>query len=263
MKRFRGMLWPVLWVALLAVLAWLQFRWTGQLSVAERERMQASLQSSVRRFAGDVDDEALLLFQFFRVERVDELGARLERYRDEARYPALVSAIYFFDADGGLSKLDSVGSPNKLVPIEWPRAFERVREQLSGWGRRAARGRRGGPPFPFPVLSGEPPVVAIPIASRESRRRGFSVSGYTLATLDSETLRETIFPELAERHFGSEYDVAVVDGRGDVLFATAGGDATMDGSDARAELFSLGRFIGRPPRRGERRLSPARARRSP
>ena len=100
MTRFRGMLWPVLLLVLLAVLAWLQFRWTGQVSVAEQERMQASLQSSVRRYAGDVDDEALLLFQFFRAERVDELDSRLERYRDEARYPELVSAIYFCDATG-------------------------------------------------------------------------------------------------------------------------------------------------------------------
>ena len=257
MKRFRGMLWPVLLLVLLAVLAWLQFRWTGQVSVAERERMQASLQSSVRRFAGDVDDEAMLLFQFFRAERVDEIGSRLERYRDEARYPELVSGIYFCDADGGLSKLVGVGAPTRLVPIEWPRAFERVREQLMAWGRRAERGR---PPVPFPVLSGEePPIVAIPIASRGARWPGFSVSGSILATLDSATLRETIFPELAERHFGSEYDVAVVDGRGDVLFATAGGDAAMvldARADARGELFSLGRFIGRPPRRGERRRLP-------
>ena len=253
MKRFRGMLWPVLLLVLLAVLAWLQFRWTAQISVAEQERMQASLQSSVRRFAGDVDDEALLLFQFFRVAQADELGSQLERYRDEARYPELVSAVYLFDEDAGLKKLES----ERFVSVEWPRALERVRDRLSGWERRAERGRRGGPPFPFPVLSGDPPVVVIPIASRESRRRGFSISGYTLTTLDSETLSEAIFPELAERHFGPEYDVAVVDGHGDVLFATADGDVAMHRADARGELFSLGRFMGRPPRRGERgRLPP-------
>ncbi|GMR22567.1 MAG: hypothetical protein BMS9Abin37_0926 [Acidobacteriota bacterium] len=259
MKRFRGMLWPVLLVVLLAVLAWLQFRWTAQISVAEQERMQASLQSSVRRFAGDVDDEAMLLFQFFRVARADELGSRLERYRDEARYPELVSAIYFFDADGGLKKLEGEGVSHELVSIEWPQSLERVRERLSGWRRRAERGRRGGPPFPSPVLSGEPPVVVVPIAPRGAWR-GFSSAGYTLATLDSETLRDAIFPELAERHFGPEYDVAVVDGHGDVLFATADGDAAMDPlearSDARGELFSLGRFMGRSPRRGERRRHP-------
>ena len=191
MKRFRGMLWPVLLLVLLAVLAWLQFRWTAQISVAEQERMQASLQSSVRRFGGDVDDEALLLFQFFRVAQADELGSQLERYRDEARYPELVSAVYFFDEDAGLKKLES----ERFVSVEWPRALERVRDRLSGWERRAERGRRGGPPFPFPVLSGAPPVVVIPIASREWRRRGFSISGYTLATLDSKTLSEAIFPE--------------------------------------------------------------------
>lgn len=257
MKRFRGMAWPVLLAVLLAVLAWLQFRWTAQISVAEQERMQASLKSSVGRFADDVDDEAMLLFQFFRVAQADELGSRLERYRDEARYPELVSAIYFFDEGAGLRKLES----ERFVSVEWPRALQRVRDRLSGWQHRAERGRRGGPPFPFPVLSGDPPVVVIPIASRESRRRGFSIAGYTLATLDSDTLSEAIFPDLAERHFGSEYDVAVVDGHGDVLFSTTGGDAAMDPLDARAdargELFSLGRFTGRPPRRGERgRLPP-------
>ena len=212
----------------------------------------------MRRFAGDVDDEAMLLFQFFRVARADELGSRLGRYRDEARYPELVSGIYFCDANGGLSKLESEGEPRELVSIEWPQALERVRDRLSGWGRRAERGRRGGPPFPVPVLSGEPPSLRSR-SRRAIRGAGSLFPAIPLATLDSETLREAIFPELAERHFGSEYDVAVVDGDGDVLFATADGDTAMglDGrADARGELFSLGRFIGRPPRRGERRHLP-------
>ena len=43
--------WPVLLLSLLAVLAWLQYRWTGQIQAAERQRMEASLRSSLRRFA--------------------------------------------------------------------------------------------------------------------------------------------------------------------------------------------------------------------
>lgn len=256
MKRFRGMAWPVLLVSLLALLAWLQFRWTAQISVAEKERMQASLSSSVLRFAGDVDDEVMRLFQGFRVARVDELASRLERYRDEARYPELVSAVYFFDADAGLQKLEDEGG---LVATEWPQALDRVRERLSGWERRSERRGRGPGPFPFPVVSGEPPVVTIPLASR-GPRRGLSFAGYILATLDTDTLRDTIFPELAERHFGSDYDVVVVDGHSGVLFATEGAGEAVDQlearSDARGELFSLGRFMGRPQRRGERRHLP-------
>ena len=49
---------PALLLALLVILAWLQYRWTGEISVAEQDRLEASLQSSVRRFSAELDDEA-------------------------------------------------------------------------------------------------------------------------------------------------------------------------------------------------------------
>lgn len=247
MKRLPGMLWPVLLLALLATLAWLQYRWTGQISVAERERMQASLQSSVRRFAGDVDDELARIFETFRVERNEELATRLaerwNRYRDEARYPELVESVYVADADErALSKLAESG---ELVPVEWPPALVKVREQM---------GHRRRPPRGLPLTTGEVDAVVIPIASRERRWLRFAIDGLTIVTLDRAMLRKSIFPDLAERHFGADYGVAVVDGDGDVVFATPEGNVAVEQADAHGALFGFAssrpRFVRRPPPRG-------------
>jgi signal transduction histidine kinase len=254
MKGTRGMLWtflPLLLVPLLGILAWLQFRWTGQLSVAEQERLQASLQSSVRRFTGDVENEFALFFQLFRLGRDEASGSvladRLERYRVQADYPDLFGDIYVADVEHGLLKLDVDG---ELVTAEWPEAFERVRDQLS---RQAPeRGRRGRPPFQPSFMSGDVPVVSIPIASRQAEWPGVSLVGYTLTTVNVTALRETIFPELAERHFGADYDVAVGDGKGNLVFATPQGEPAADSFDARGALFGFNPFGGRPSRPGER-----------
>lgn len=246
---------PALLLALLGMLAWLQFRWTGQISAAERERMKESLQSSLRRFAGEIDEELALLVQFFRVEAGDELGpalaSRWQRYREEAHYPTLVDALYVADAQGGLSKLVDTGA---LLTVEWPPLLERARDQWSRPHRRGERPNRGTPPFPLSFVS-EAAILVVPIASRVSRRPGFTLEGHTVIIVDVPTIREAILPELAERYFGADFEFAVVDGRGELVFANTGGNEALEEPDALRELFSLERSRRRP---GERRRPPPR-----
>ncbi|HXV62133.1 MAG TPA: HAMP domain-containing sensor histidine kinase [Vicinamibacteria bacterium] len=258
MKWSRGMRLPALLLALLGMLAWLQFRWTGQISIAERERMQDSLQSSLRRFTGEIDEELALLVRTFRLDAADELGPALanrwERYREEARYPTLVDALYVADSHGDLTKLDDTGA---LVTVEWPPLLERARDQWERPRGRGERPSRGTLPFPLSFVS-EAPILVVPIASRVSRRPGFTLDGHTVIIVDVPTIREAILPELAERYFGADFEVAVIDGRGELVFATPGGNAALDEPDALGQLFSLERWRGRPPRPGERRRPPLR-----
>ena len=239
---------PALLLALLVVLAWLQYRWTGEISVAEQDRLEASLQSSVRRFSAELDDEAGLLFRAFRIEPTEELGPALrqrwEDYQDEARYPELIEAIYLYNFDGGeLSKLEGGAG---LESAEWPDGAEALRVELERRSGGLARGRRGGRPMPFPVLSGAPPALAIPVISARERRTRFAISGYIVLFLDPKTLRDALFPDLAARHFGEEYDVTVVDGNGRALFATGTASAPVRKPDAHGELLTLARYFGRP-----------------
>ena len=233
--------------------------------MAEQDRLQASLQSSVRRFSNDLDEEAGLLFRAFRIEPTEELEPalqqRLKDYQDEARYRDLIEAIYLYSLYGGeLSKLEGGAG---LESAEWPDGAEVLRAELERRSGGFARGRRGGRPMPFPLLSGAPPALAIPVVSARERRTRFALSGYIVLLLDSKTLRDALFPDLAARHFGEEYDVTVVDSNGKTLFATGSASGPVRKPDARGELLTLARYFGRsgpPPelREARRQLEGAR-----
>ena len=72
-------------VLLLGVLAVLQYRWIGEASQAERERLRSGLESSLRRLSRDFNTEitsacAALLPSFRQVEELGREGAYSARY---------------------------------------------------------------------------------------------------------------------------------------------------------------------------------------
>src|SRR5687767_15294630 len=88
-------------LGLIALLATLQYRWLGQISTAERERMRANLTTRTDAFATDVDREltrAYLTFQLDPMEDGAGLASRLvtrhERWQGTSRYPRLVKDVY-------------------------------------------------------------------------------------------------------------------------------------------------------------------------
>src|SRR6266850_6565847 len=89
---------------LLITLATLQYRWLGQVSTGERERMYASLEAGTRQFSQDFNREitrAYLSFQLdasmLRDEKTGELRARFDEWNAKAPYPKLVSDLYLLD----------------------------------------------------------------------------------------------------------------------------------------------------------------------
>jgi signal transduction histidine kinase len=55
-------------LVLLATLATVQYRWLGDVSQAERERLRVGLRTRATEFAGDIDREVATLFGIFRVD---------------------------------------------------------------------------------------------------------------------------------------------------------------------------------------------------
>src|SRR5262245_60706640 len=80
-------------LGLIALLATLQYRWLGQISNAERERMTATLNERAKAFGEDVDREltrAYLLFQGDLAgddsRSVAEFAERCDRWQATARF---------------------------------------------------------------------------------------------------------------------------------------------------------------------------------
>lgn len=204
--------------AALVVLAVLQYQWIGQVSEADRARLQRGLGAAVDRFADDVDSEIVRLAQALFGGRAlkdqAELDARLESWRGSTQHPGMVKKVSFREAD-------------ELI-LE--------RRGRGGIGR-------GGPV----VVTGDGgPVVIVPdrLANPDAPRA-------IAIELDARYLKETLMPELVARDFGPDYHVRVRGPEG-VLFETEGAPAEMS---AGAPLFLLrfgpGRGKGGGPPKGK------------
>ena len=62
-----SLIFVLLLLTLLPTLAVLQYRWLGQISTDERERMQASLQTAANNFASDFDREITRIYFIFEI----------------------------------------------------------------------------------------------------------------------------------------------------------------------------------------------------
>ena len=83
-------------VALLGLLAILQYRWLGQVSEAEHERMRANLRTAITNFATDFDREIVRPFIYFHLNprvnvtsRSDHLAERYRLWQDDSPNPGL------------------------------------------------------------------------------------------------------------------------------------------------------------------------------
>jgi signal transduction histidine kinase len=124
-------------VAALAVLAFMQYRWLGELSEAEQQRMRAALSFSTHEVAQEADHEVSRIPANFQNAAADpdELARRAVEWRSNARDARLVRAFYLAqpdDANGGklgLERLDVAGG--KLVPMPWPPELAAVQALVS------------------------------------------------------------------------------------------------------------------------------------
>src|SRR5215212_1515221 len=98
-------------LALLALLATLQYRWLGQISGAERERMKATLNQRATAYAQDVDRELTRAYLLFQLDSLQPDGglaapiaARYDRWLATSRFPRLVKDVYLVAADSSAAE---------------------------------------------------------------------------------------------------------------------------------------------------------------
>ena len=256
-------------LGLIALLATLQYRWLGQVSAAERERMHANLATRADAFAQDFDREITRAYVTFQLDPLSDganlsahLGERYDRWQATSRYPRLVKEVYAVPRDSHEAGLLHFNPSTRfLEPAEWPPALRPIQEQLAPPPAPDAT----GPALvvrtmPAPVWEEAPAIVvpapmvifntaAVPETAQAPVQHDLRfeprMTGVVLL-LDREFISGELLPSLADQHFRGtsdeiDYELAVVRADGQpAVFATKEGFAPGAASgDAVAGLFQV------------------------
>jgi signal transduction histidine kinase len=279
-----GLIVPGALVLLVALLATLQYKWLGQVSEAERDRLRTSLRQSAEEFADDFDRELTRTYvSFLPVDGSALLqhdwsgfAARYDMWRDGAKDPQLVQAIYLATDDGAKKALFKYAPDERtFAPADWPDALAPVRAAFAGervplampgaLGIGAAGGATEGSTTGHATLSLHesvyPSVPALVISlsafpSMQAFTMGDVKNVFSMATrlstvslvvaIDRDHIRTSVLPALVTRYFshGDQYRFAVIDSADAAHPVYARGvaeGATLDPAhaDATVPLFAL------------------------
>ncbi|HEX8396160.1 MAG TPA: HAMP domain-containing sensor histidine kinase [Pyrinomonadaceae bacterium] len=213
---------------LLGVLATLQYRWLGEISTAERERMQARLQTDARRFGQDFNAEmtkAFFAFQFDLedAEDADKLSERYALWQKQTQFSALVSEIYVTkESENGERQLTRYDVAEKQFSAgSWNDELKPLLDKINDESKSEA-------PLPFTrsfdTVAPEIPALLIPFFERkdqivpEEKRitiKTHEINGgnFLIVKLNSEAIKNEVIPELARRHFSdSNFAFAIFNG---------------------------------------------------
>ena len=243
-------------LALLGILATLQYRWIGQVGDAERDRARAAALSAAQAAASDVDRELGRAVRDFGlrppgagVNEERDLADAVRRSATRAHLPELVNGVFRArSADGGpeLRRYDPASS--RFEDAAWPADLSEVRAALAS--ESIGDGRPGGPPPRPSNFFAAPPALVVADASRPPSPGGEGPPpprSWTILALDRRILDEIVASAIAH-HFGdpSAYDVAVVGPESNAVFyrSRSGFDPTGARIEAAAPILRP-----RPPER--------------
>jgi len=223
----------LLLVALLGIVATLQYRWLGDISRAERERLQSSLQTRASEFEVSLDGDVTRAYAAFDVDptmfAVNPAAALSEAAARAGRESATGNAIKaIFVAEPGVEarvkQFDTAAGT--LEPAEWPSELQAIGQRIAAAPSLAI----GGVPLPpgfmgealdgevpaliVPVVSPEPPVASAPGEMTVRTLPSRSTWRAVVVWLDAGRLSTGLVAPMVSRYFGdggeSDFNVSVV-----------------------------------------------------
>jgi signal transduction histidine kinase len=229
---------------LVPALAWLQYRWVGQVSEAERERMQRTLRTSAAQFATAFDGELSRAVFGLQLEgstlRDEDWTAYAQRYTTWVERGAderLLRDVVLVDVlpghplpptspddlrlrrwNGDLRTFDAADWTPDLLAIRpvFLEHFGEIKMPPRAQGNLRFR-REGAMSFSvgddYTLVS---PVTVFNFPEDHKTPPQIDVLGFTLIRLDPQYVRGTLLPTLTARHFHgddgtADYRVAVTD----------------------------------------------------
>jgi signal transduction histidine kinase len=259
-------------LGLIALLATFQYKWLGQISGAERERMTVTLNTRASAFAQDFDREltrAYLLFQLTMSQDDEGIAAgvmaRYDRWQATARFPRMIKDVYLVPSAAVTSGTPRVQRFNPttrfLEPAEWPTTLADVRAQLvrsAAPTTSSATSSAGAtlvmrsmvpsvwPSIPALVVS-SPMVMLSHLPGSLADMRMAPDLRYAVLLLDADYIKTEMLPALAQQHFrgtgdGFDYKLAVLpsEGTNPVYHSVQDFSPAPDAQvDAKIDLFQV------------------------
>jgi signal transduction histidine kinase len=235
---------------LLPLLAVMQYRWQGQVSASERERMEATLRAAATRFSQDFDREITRAYTAFLLERLpgpfysgDEeqslTAVMYNQWLGSSSNPKLIKAVFEARPDEvGRFHLRRLKSDSgQFEPCEWPPEMEALSQRIEQY-QTFIRRLSDLPPDPLsatsfdglrprriqsPIqpLNADVPALVFPLIDlpRVDHQREFPLprlSCFVILALDLAYIQQELLPALIKQHFvegdRQSYDLAVVAG---------------------------------------------------
>ena len=244
MRDFRAPMFAIAGalLGLILLLATLQYRWLGQISGADRDRMTALLNTRAAAFGEDFDRELTRAYLMFQLDPMQQdqsaaagIATRYDRWQATARFPKMIRDLYVVPSQAAVNERGLLQRFNPatrfLEPADWPASLAEIRKQLV---KPAPSWTGSTPPIVMrsmvPTVWAEVPALVIPApilmvshvaAAPGGSMSSMSMSGlapevrYTVLLLDADYIRQDMLSALARLHFdgtgdGFAYQLAVV-----------------------------------------------------
>ncbi len=244
-----SLIFVLLLLTLLPTLAVLQYRWLGQISTDERERMQASLQTAANNFASDFDREITRIYFIFEiierkpqevktsqpneptsVNSAESYGEAYQKWLSTTNHPKLIKELYFVNQgalnEKGLEFLKFDSQTNKFQPSNYPKELTKLKEALSensGNDETSKANKQIKIQGFFPIDSKTPALVIscinpgiFPRIDPSKPNTNFLINlnlpiGYIVVLLDDNYIQKQWLPSLTNQYFatGNQLDYFV------------------------------------------------------
>lgn len=244
-------------LVLLAVLGTLQYRWLGEVSNAERERLRSTMRTRAADFSRDFDREITRAYMAFRAnpdlfgpDPAAVLADAYARAQADSAVGGIIQSVYFLELDGGNEARLRVLDPaaRLLTVVDWPPEF-------TAWKQRLTNKSTGGAELP-PLFLGDAidariPAMYVTLPAVKRLEAGGRVAivhdtdGATRAAilkLDGDRVKRQLIELLVERHFGAaDYFVSIVtrDSTPTVVYASPEFNLSRADADVTTGMFDL------------------------
>jgi signal transduction histidine kinase len=236
-----------------AVLSFLQYRWTGDVSRAERARLRSGLDEQVRQFVRVFDNQirescTILLPDAHQIREAGREQAHKTRYVQwtSSQDRSLFSRIGVAAPENGALPLFLLDHEGRMTPAEWPADWRGLRDAM------ADRANDTGPPPAAPRLS---TIVQAPVFADGPHRGPRRELEWMIFEVNEDFLRKDLLPRLAAEYLnpGGEviYELSVnwAGPGGGIVFSTrADRSSVAHNADATARIFPT--EVGSSPGRG-------------